>query len=52
MMAPWQLDIDQVVFRGSFAMEEVVFFHRASRSAIFGDLIQRFPESEPAAGRG
>lgn len=41
--------IDQVVFRGSFAMEEVVFFHRASRTAIFGDLIQRFPES---AGNG
>ncbi len=42
---PWQTDIDQVVFRGSFAMEEVVFFHRASRTAIFGDLIQRFPEA-------
>ena len=36
-------DIDQVVFRGSIAMEEVVFFHRASSTAIFGDLIQRFP---------
>ena len=42
---PWKTDIDQVVFRGSFAMEEVVFFHRASRTAIFGDLIQRFPEA-------
>ena len=41
----WSADIDQVVFRGSFAMAEVVFFHRASRTAIFGDLIQRFPES-------
>lgn len=41
--------IDQVVFRGSFAMEEVVFFHRASRTAIFGDLIQRFP---PSAAKG
>jgi hypothetical protein len=30
----WMTDIDQVVFRGSFAMEEVVFFHRASRTAI------------------
>ena len=37
----WAPDIDQVIFRGSFAMEEVVFFHRASRTAIFGDLIQR-----------
>ncbi len=39
----WAADIDQVIFRGSFAMEEVVFFHRASRTAIVGDLIQRFP---------
>jgi hypothetical protein len=41
----WMSDIDQAVFRGSFALEEVVFFHRASRTAIFGDLIQRLPES-------
>jgi hypothetical protein len=40
----WTTDIDQVVFHGSFAMEEVVFFHRESRTVIFGDLIQRFPE--------
>ncbi|HWG11179.1 MAG TPA: DUF4336 domain-containing protein [Rhodanobacteraceae bacterium] len=40
----WQADIDQVVFRGSFAMAEMAFFHRASRTAIIGDLIQRFPE--------
>ena len=40
----WQADIDQVVFRGSFAMTEMAFFHRASRTAIIGDLIQRFPE--------
>ena len=39
--AAWAADIDQVIFRGSFAMEEVVFFHKASRTAIFGDLIQR-----------
>jgi hypothetical protein len=46
---PWMSDIDQVVFRGSFAMQEVVFFHRATRTAIFGDLIQRFPQ---AMGQG
>jgi len=40
----WQADIDQAVFRGSFAMAEVAFFHRASHTAIIGDLIQRFPE--------
>lgn len=37
----WAADIDQVIFRGSVAMEEVAFFHRASRTAIIGDLIQR-----------
>ncbi|MCP5373192.1 MAG: DUF4336 domain-containing protein [Hyphomicrobiales bacterium] len=37
----WAADIDQVVFRGSFAMEEVMFFHRPSRTAIVGDLVQR-----------
>jgi hypothetical protein len=41
--------IDQVVFPGSYAREELVFFHRASRTAIFGDLIQRFP---PSAAKG
>lgn len=39
--ASWAADIDQVIFRGSVAMEEVVFFHRASRTVIIGDLIQR-----------
>lgn len=41
----WAAEIDQVVFRGSFAMEEVVFFHRASRTLVIGDLVQKF---EPA----
>ncbi len=50
--AAWATDIDQVVFHGSFAMEEVVFFHRASRTAIFGDLIQRFPESAANGWKG
>jgi hypothetical protein len=45
----WMAEIDQTVFRGSPFLEEAVFFHRASRTAIFGDLIQRFPE---AAARG
>ena len=42
----WAADIDQVIFHGSFAMEEVVFFHRTSRTAIICDLIQRHPESK------
>ncbi|MGH8796565.1 MAG: DUF4336 domain-containing protein [Caldimonas sp.] len=49
---PWMTEIDQAVFRGSFVMDEVVFFHRASRTAIFGDLIQRFPEEEAKGWKG
>ena len=45
----WADDIDQVIFRGSFAMEEVVFFHRLSRTALVCDLIQRHDER---AGKG
>ena len=48
----WLTDIDQAVFRGSFALVEVAFFHRASRTAIFGDLIQRFPESAAMGFKG
>ena len=48
----WLSDFDQAVFRGSFALVEVVFFHRASRTAIFGDLIQRFPESAAMGFKG
>lgn len=45
----WAGEIEQVVFRGSFWMEEVVFFHRPSRTALVTDLIQRF---DPASLRG
>ncbi len=38
----WAGQIDQVVFRGSRFLEEVVFFHRRSRTALVTDLIQRF----------
>ena len=38
----WGGDIDQVWFRGSFAMDEVVFFHRPSRTVIVADLIKSF----------
>jgi hypothetical protein len=48
----WVHEIDQVIFRGSFAMEEVVFFHRPSRTAIFCDLIQRHPESAMSGWMG
>ena len=39
-------------FRGSFAMEEVVFFHRLSRTAIFCDLIQRHPRTKMSGWKG
>jgi Domain of unknown function (DUF4336) len=39
----WRADIDQVAMRGSFALTEVVFFHRRSRTVLFADLLQNFP---------
>lgn len=48
----WAADIDQVVFRGSFAMAEVAFFHHASRTAIIGDLIQRFSGEHTSGWKG
>jgi hypothetical protein len=45
----WANDLDQTIFRGSFMMEEVVFFHRLSRTAIFCDLVQRH---DPARATG
>lgn len=41
----WRPDIDQAWFRGSFMMDEVVFFHRPSRTAIVADLIQAFDDA-------
>jgi hypothetical protein len=50
--AAWAIDIDEVVFRGSFFMEDVVFFHWLSRTAIFGNLIQRHCESRMSGWKG
>lgn len=36
----WEREIDQVVFSGSRLVDEVVFFHKASRTLILGDLVQ------------
>lgn len=47
----WAGQIDQVVFRGSFALEEVVFFHRPSRTAIVGDLVQRLDPADYSGWR-
>jgi hypothetical protein len=48
----WAADIDQVLVRGSFAMTEAVFFHRASRTAIFADLIENLPRDWFKGWRG
>ena len=40
----WQGQIDQFWFRGSKAMDEIVFFHRPSSTAIIGDLSENFSE--------
>lgn len=48
----WAADLDQVIFRGSLAMEEVAFFHRASRTAIICDLVQRHPASRMSGWKG
>ena len=39
----WAAEIDQVVVHGSFYLTKAIFFHRASGTAIVGDLIQSFP---------
>lgn len=41
----WLSDIDQAWFRGSFAMDEIVFLHRPSATAIVADLIQTFSDA-------
>jgi hypothetical protein len=41
--ARWAREIDQLIFRGSSVMDEVVFFHRQSRVLIVADLIENFP---------
>jgi hypothetical protein len=50
--AGWAADIDQVRVGGSFAMTEIVFFHRASRCAIFADLIENLPSDWFRGWRG
>jgi len=40
--AAWQGEIDQAWFRGSPLLDEVVFFHRRSSTAIFADMTENF----------
>ena len=39
----WADDFDQLAFQGNPLIEEVLFFHRASRTVILDDLIQVHP---------
>lgn len=41
----WSDEIDQAWFRGSPLLDEVVFFHRRSRTAVLADLSENFPEA-------
>jgi hypothetical protein len=44
--AEWSNEINQTIFKGSPAMQEVVFFHTRSRTLILADLIENFkPDS-------
>lgn len=45
----WAQEIEQVVVRGNAITTEVVFFHRASGTVLFTDLLQNF---KPGAFRG
>jgi hypothetical protein len=38
----WAQHIDQLLFQGSRFLEEIVFFHKESRTVIFGDLLENF----------
>lgn len=49
---PWAGQIDQVAFRGSCLLEEMVFYHRRSRTALVGDLIQRHWQASATGWRG
>jgi hypothetical protein len=46
----WTTEIDQLIFRGSRFMDEVVFFHRQSQTLILTDLIENFEPSRVARG--
>ena len=41
----WGGAFDQAWFRGSPTLDEIVFFHRRSRTALVADLIQAFDEA-------
>ncbi|MCL1989925.1 MAG: DUF4336 domain-containing protein [Defluviitaleaceae bacterium] len=38
----WEKEIEQLIFKGSPILEEVVFFHKGSKTLILADLIENF----------
>jgi hypothetical protein len=48
----WARDVDQIVFRGSLLLDEVLFFHRASRTVLVCDLVQRLDPAHATGLRG
>ncbi len=42
----WATDIDQVIARGGRFMEEVIFFHKTSKTLILADMIENFESSK------
>ncbi|MDZ4870932.1 MAG: hypothetical protein CLLPBCKN_000320 [Chroococcidiopsis cubana SAG 39.79] len=42
----WANEIDQAIVRGSRFMEEVVFFHKLSKTIILADLIENFEKQK------
>lgn len=46
----WAAEIDQHIFRGSRVLEEVVFYHKASRTLLLADMIENF-ERDKIHGR-
>jgi len=40
----WIEEIDQVIMEGNLITSEVVFFHKASGTILFADLLQQFPK--------
>ncbi len=46
----WLVDLDQLIFRGSRFMDEVVFFHRRTATLILADLIENFEPEKVSKG--
>ena len=47
----WAEELDQLVLQGNRLLTEVLFFHRASRSLIVGDLVWHVTPDAPATTR-